>query len=138
MQNLFQVVLPQEWAGRLTAHVTVNYLATIVQVLLIPAAIVLAVALGRRLVSTGYWILILPWVCNIAACPVHRHRTAVAVGLHGCPVHLPHTLPGGAFIVASILTLFRATRQLLVTVTLSTAVLVGVWVVLVPTIPHPA
>ena len=29
--------------------------------------------------------------------PVHRHRTAVAVGLHGRPVHLPHTLPGGTF-----------------------------------------
>lgn len=138
VQNLFQVVLPQEWADRLTAHVTVNYLATIVQVLLIPAAIVLAVALGRRLVSTGYWILILPWVCNIAACLYIDIGQQWQSGSMVARYTYPTLSLVALFIVASILTLFRATRQLLVAVTLSTAVLVGVWVVLVPTIPHTA
>jgi hypothetical protein len=136
VQNLFQVLLPEDWGGRLIDHGTVNYLATIVQVLLVPAAIVLAVALGRRLVSTGYWILILPWACNIVACWYidigQQWQSGSMVSRYTYP-----TLPFVAlFVVASTLTLFRATRQLLVAVTLSSAVLVGVWVVLVPTIHH--
>jgi 4-amino-4-deoxy-L-arabinose transferase-like glycosyltransferase len=133
--QLFQPLMPQEWGGRLNGHSFYSYLATAFQLLVVPAAIVLAVALGRRLLSSGLWILILPWTFNILLCwyifQVQQWESGSMV-----PRYTYATLPLLAlFSVAAVRVLFSAVRPLLVTIALSTGFLVAVWIILVPTIP---
>ena len=90
--------------------------------------------LGRRLLSTGYWILVLPWVCNILLCWYidvgQQWESGSMVARYTYP-----TLPMLAlFSVAAILVMFKAVRPILVTVALSTLFLVVLWIHLVPNI----
>jgi hypothetical protein len=110
------------------------YLATIFQVLLIPMAIVLALALGRRIVSSGLWILGVPWVCNIVLCWYidigQQWQSGSMVARYTYP-----TLPALAlFVVAAALTLSLSVRPFLVTTAVSSVFLIVLWVHLVPTI----
>jgi hypothetical protein len=134
VQTLFQPLLPQEWATRLVGHSPLAYLGSILQVLLIPGAIVLAVALGRRLVTTGYWILIAPWVANIFLC----WYIDVGQKLGSSSMIARYTYPTlpfiGLFAVAAVLSLFRSLRPLMVLIGASSAFLVGLWIFLVPNI----
>lgn len=134
VQSLFQPLLPQEWDVRFVGHGFVAYLAMIFQILIIPGVIVLAVALGRRLFATGYWILIIPWVFNLVACWYvdvgQQWVTGSMVARYTYP-----TLPFlGLFLVAAVLTLWRDIRPLMIWLSTSTAFLVGLWIFLVPNI----
>lgn len=132
--NLFQPLMPQEWGGRLVGHTFYAYLVTLFEVLLIPGAIVLAVALGRRLLSSGLWILALPFVCNILLCwyidLAQQWESGSMV-----PRYIYPTLPMVAlFSVAAVITLFSTVRPLFVTLAASSAFLIVLWVFLLPTI----
>jgi 4-amino-4-deoxy-L-arabinose transferase-like glycosyltransferase len=134
VQSLFQPLLPQEWGNRFVGHSPLAYLASIFQILLIPGVIVLAIALGRRLITTGYWVLIAPWIFNLIFCWYidlgQQWVTGSMVARYTYP-----TLPFlGLFAVASVVMIFRALRPLLALLGASTAFLVGLWIFLVPNI----
>jgi 4-amino-4-deoxy-L-arabinose transferase-like glycosyltransferase len=134
VQTLFQPLLPEEWSNRLVGHSPLAYLGSILQILLIPGAIVLAVALGRRLISTGYWLLLAPWVANVFLCWYIDVGQQLGSGSMIARYTYP-TLPFlGLFAVAAVLFLFRSIRPLMAVIGASSAFLVGLWIVLVPTI----
>ncbi len=115
-------------------HSPITYLASIFQVLLIPGALVLVFALGRRMVTKGYWLLVIPWVCNLFACwyiDVGQQWVSGSIVARYTYPTLPFL---GLFIVAAMVTLFRNPRPLLVSLGASSAFLVGLWVFLVPNI----
>ena len=131
-ENLFQPLLPQEWGGALIGHSLLNYLATVFQVLVIPVVAVLALALGRRLLTGGYWLLVAPWFLNIALI------WYVQVGEQWedmLPRYTLCTLPLLALAAAAfVVTRFRTVRPLLWTVAASAAFLLVLWIRLVPSI----
>ena len=133
--QLFQPLMPQEWGDRLVGHDFYSYGITLIQILLVPGGIVLTVALGRRLLSSGLWMLVLPWACNVLLC------WYVFIGAQWGPgTMLPRytypTLPLLAlFGVAAVVVLFSTIRPLLVTLIVSTGFMVALWVFLVPSIP---
>jgi 4-amino-4-deoxy-L-arabinose transferase-like glycosyltransferase len=134
---LFQPLMPEEWDTRLLGHAFYGNLATLFQVLVVPAAVVLALALGRRLISSGLWIPLLPVVCNVLLCWYVYYAQQ---WLSGSMVarYMYATLPLLAlFSVASVRVLFSAIRPLLVTLALATGFLVALWIFLVPTISSP-
>jgi 4-amino-4-deoxy-L-arabinose transferase-like glycosyltransferase len=134
VQSLFQPLLPQEWGARFNGHSPIAYLASIFEILIIPGAIVLAIALGRRLFTKGYWILIAPWVFNLAACWYIDIGQQWVSGSMVARYTYP-TLPFlGLLIVAALLTLFHNVRPLLVWLSTSSAFLVGLWIFLTPNI----
>ncbi|HEX3947141.1 MAG TPA: glycosyltransferase family 39 protein [Acidimicrobiales bacterium] len=138
VQTLFQPLMPQEWGGAIVGHNLLTYGADLFQILLVPAALVLGLALGRRLVTSGYWLLVLPWVCNIALCWYidvgQQWESGAMVGRYTYP-----TLTIlGLFVVAAVTMLFRRVRPLLITMAVSSVFLVILWVHLVPTISHSA
>jgi 4-amino-4-deoxy-L-arabinose transferase-like glycosyltransferase len=132
VQSLFQPLMPQEWQFRLDGHSALSYAASLFQILLIPGAVVLAIALGRRLISSGYWVLAAPWVCNLFLCWYidigQQWMSGSMVARYTYP-----TLPFLAlFVVAAALILLRSIRPMLVLMCTSSAFLVGLWVFLVP------
>ena len=134
---LFQPLMPEEWGTRLVGHALYGNLANLFQVLIVPAAVVLAVALGRRLLSSGLWILLLPVLCNLLLCWYVYYGQQ---WLSGSMVarYMYSTLPLLAlFNVASVRVLFSAVRPLLVTLVLSTGFLIALWIWLVPTLSSP-
>jgi len=134
---LFQPLMPEEWGTRLVGHAFYSTIATYFQVLIVPAAIVLAIAVGRRLIGSGLWILLLPVACNVVLCWYVYYGQQ---WLSGSMVarYMYATLPLLAlFSVASVQLLFSAVRPLLVTLALSTAFLVVLWIWLLPTIASP-
>lgn len=132
--QLFQPLLPEEWATRLVGHSLYGYAGTLFQILVLPAAFVLAIALGRRLLSSGLWILLVPFVGNVLLCWYVFYGQQWSTGSMA-PRYLFPTLPLLAvFSVASMRILFSSIRPLLATLALSTAFLVALWVLLVPTI----
>jgi 4-amino-4-deoxy-L-arabinose transferase-like glycosyltransferase len=134
VQSLFQPVLPQEWEVRFVGHSPIAYLASIFQILIIPGALVLAFALGRRFVTKGYWLLILPWIFNLVACWYIDIGQQWGRGSMVARYTYP-TLPFlGLFIVAAMVALFRNIRPLLVSISASSAFLVGLWLFLIPNI----
>jgi 4-amino-4-deoxy-L-arabinose transferase-like glycosyltransferase len=134
VQSLFQPVLPQEWDVRFVGHSPITYLASIFQILIIPGALVLAFALGRRFVTKGYWLLIVPWIFNLVACWYIDIGQQWVSGSMVARYTYP-TLPFlGLFIVAAMVALFRNIRPLLVSISASSAFLVGLWLFLVPNI----
>ncbi len=134
VSNLFQPLMAQEWGNRLIGHTFYSYVATLLQVLLVPGAIVLAVALGRRLLSTGLWILILPFACNVLLCwyiDIGQQWESGSM----VPRYIYPTLPMVAlFSVAAVLKLFSTVRPLFVTLVVSSGFLFALWIFLVPTI----
>jgi 4-amino-4-deoxy-L-arabinose transferase-like glycosyltransferase len=133
-QSLFQPVLPQEWDIRFVGHSPITYLASIFQILIIPGALVLVFALGRRFVTKGYWLLVIPWVFNLFACWYIDIGQQWVSGSMVARYTYP-TLPFlGLFIVAAMVTLFRNIRPLLVSISASSAFLVGLWIFLIPNI----
>ena len=133
VQNMFEPLMPQEWGGSLIGHDFLSYLATVFQILLVPVALVLAVALGRRLFTRGYYILLAPWVGNILV------SWYIVVGQQWQVMLARYTLPTlpmlALFEVAAVLALFRkSVVPLVVTVAISTGFLVTLWIHLVPTI----
>jgi hypothetical protein len=132
--DLFQPLMPQEWGDRLVGHTLFSYGVTLFEVLLIPAALVLALMLGRRLWSSGLWVLAFPWVCNIVLCWYIDIGQQWESGSMVPRYIYPTLAPLAIFVVAAVLTLTSRVRPLLVTMAASTAFLVVFWVHLVPTI----
>lgn len=64
-QWLFSPVIPQEWTLQ---GALVPWGVTALTFLLIPVALVLALGLGRRLWTGPSWVLVVPFVVNVAAC----------------------------------------------------------------------
>ncbi len=62
---LLNPTLPDEWGGALGGQPALSYLDQLVAILLIPAALVLIVATGRRLWTIRGAILALPWALNM-------------------------------------------------------------------------
>lgn len=134
VQNLFNPLMPQEWGTVLWPHPVLDQLAVDFQVLLIGGTLVLALALGRRLVDTGYWILFLPWVLNLFLCWYidvgQQWLTGSMVARYTYP-----TLPVlGVFVGAAALHLLRTPRVVVVGAAASTLFLVWLWISLVPTL----
>jgi 4-amino-4-deoxy-L-arabinose transferase-like glycosyltransferase len=134
VSNLFQPLIPQEWGDRIIGHALYSYSATLFQVLLIPAAVVLALLLGRRAVSDGYWILIVPWICNIVLCWYIDIGQQWESGSMVPRYIYPTLAPLALFSVAALLTLSSRLKPLLVLMAVSTGFLIVLWVHLVPTI----
>jgi len=132
VQNLFHPLMPQEWGAALASHALLSYLASTFEVLLVPAALVLALALGRRLFTTGYWILILPWLGNVVIC------WYVQIGQQWQGLVARYTYPSlavlGLFVVAAALSFTRSVKPVVATIATSTLFLVGLWVHLLPAI----
>jgi 4-amino-4-deoxy-L-arabinose transferase-like glycosyltransferase len=134
VENLFTPLMPQEWGSFLPAHPFLGQLATDFEALLIAGSLVLAVALGRRLVTTGYWILLLPWVMNLLACWYidldQQWLSGSMVARYTYP-----TLPLLAlFAAAAALTVLRTPRVVLMATAASSVFLVALWISLVPII----
>jgi 4-amino-4-deoxy-L-arabinose transferase-like glycosyltransferase len=132
--DLFQPLMPQEWGDRIAGHAFYSYAAALFEVLLIPAAIVLALLLGRRLLSSGFWVLVLPWVCNIVLCWYIDIGQQWESGSMVPRYIYPTLAPLALFVVAGLLLLTSRVRPLLVTMAVATGFLVVLWVHLVPTI----
>ena len=66
--QLLQPLLPTPWKNLLVGHTFLGYLATILQIAFILTALVVALFLGRRLLTSGYWILLGLWVAVVIIC----------------------------------------------------------------------
>jgi len=62
---LLEPVLPAEWGSALDSQQALTYVAQLLDLLIIPAGLVLVLGLGRRLWSVPVAILALPWVITI-------------------------------------------------------------------------
>ncbi|MHB8220870.1 MAG: hypothetical protein ACYDHU_11220 [Acidimicrobiales bacterium] len=138
-ETLFQPLMPEEWGRLPFGHPLTHYVAGLFQVLVVPLAIFLAFTLGRRLFTTGNWVLVAPWVANIVLCwyidigqqwesgaMVARYTYATLTIL-------------GMFIAVSVLSLARSVKPFAWTVLLSTVFVVVLWIQIVPSIastPH--
>jgi hypothetical protein len=131
--RFFQPLMPQEWFVRSAFYA---YVILLLEVLLLPAAIVLAITLGKRFFTSGLWIFVLPMVCNIGlAWYIDLGQQWQAGSM--VPRFIYPTLPFIAlFVVAAYLRLASSIRPLLVTLTVSGLFLGALWVHLVPTIHH--
>ncbi len=138
LQILFKPLMPQEFGGLLVNHAVFSYLADTFEYLIIPAAFVLALLLGRRLLTSGLWLLGLPFVVNLVLCWYidigQQWNSGSMVPRYVYPTLAPLAL----FSVAAVVTRFRSLRPLVVTMTVATAFLVALWIHLVPSIPHPS
>jgi 4-amino-4-deoxy-L-arabinose transferase-like glycosyltransferase len=138
LQILFKPLMPQEFGGILANHSVYSYAADTFEYLIIPAAIVLALALGRRLLTSGLWILAVPFVVNLLLCWYidvgQQWNSGSMVPRYVYPTLAPLALFSAAAVVARV----RSVRPLLITMTAATAFLVVVWIHLVPSISHPA
>lgn len=131
-QALFQPLLPQELGGALISHNLLTYLANVFQVLVVPVAAVLALCLGRRLVTRGYWIVVLPWFLNVGLIwyvQAGEQWQDLLARYTYCTLPL---LVLGA--VAFCVTRFRTVAPLLWTTAAAAAFLVVLWAHLVPTL----
>jgi 4-amino-4-deoxy-L-arabinose transferase-like glycosyltransferase len=129
--RLFQPLMAQEWSVSSPFYA---YLILLFEALLLPAAIVLAITLGKRLFSSGLWMFVLPMACNIGLAWYidigQQWQSGSMVSRYIYP-----TLPFIAlFVVAAYLRLTPSIRPLLVTMTVSGFFLGALWVHLVPTI----
>jgi len=134
VETLFAPVMPQEWAFYLTSHPFLAQLVTDVEALLFAGTLVLAVALGRRLVTTGYWILLAPWVMNLVLCWYidvgQQWESGSMVARYTYP-----TLPVLAlFVAAAALTVLRTPRVVVAAVAAASVAMVALWISVVPII----
>jgi hypothetical protein len=134
LNSLFQPLMPEEWAGRIITHPLYSYFGTIFNLMAVLLAIVLAVALGRRMLTSGLWILVVPFVCNVVLCWYvdvgQQWESGSMVGRYLYPTLVPLAL----FSVAAVVLLASNYWPLLATLALSSVFLVVLWVHLVPTI----
>ena len=135
---LFKPLLPQEFGATLANHAVFSYAADTFEYLIVPAAIVLALALGRRLLTSGLWILGVPFVVNLALCWYidvgQQWNSGSMVSRYVYPTLGPVALFGAAAVVIRV----QSLRPLLVTMTVATAFLVVLWIHMVPNLVHPA
>jgi 4-amino-4-deoxy-L-arabinose transferase-like glycosyltransferase len=131
--RFFQPLMPQEWS---ISSAFYAYVTLLFEVLLLPAAIVLAITLGKRFFTSGLWIFVLPMACNIGlAWYIDLGQQWQAGSM--VPRFIYPTLAFIAlFVVAAYLRLASSIRPLLVTLTVSGLFLGALWVHLVPTIHH--
>jgi 4-amino-4-deoxy-L-arabinose transferase-like glycosyltransferase len=131
--RFFQPLMPQEW---FVGSAFYAYVILLFEVLLLPAAIVLAITLGKRFFSSGLWIFVLPIVGNIGlAYYIDLGQQWQAGSM--VPRFIYPTLPFVAlFVVAAYLRLASSIRPLVVTLTVSGLFLGALWVHLVPIIHH--
>jgi hypothetical protein len=106
------------------------------EVLLLPAAIVLAIALGKRFFTSGLWIFVLPMACNIGLAWYIDLGQQWQAGSMVSRFIYPTLAFIALFVVAAYLRLASSIRPLLVTLTVSGLFLGALWVHLVPTIHH--
>ncbi len=134
VQTLFAPLMPQEWLSWLSGHNLLNYGATLFQVGIVPAAVVLAIALWRRTLQSGYWIFVLPWLCNIALCWYIDYGQQWQSGAMVARYTYPTLVILGLFTAAAASVFIRSNRTWLVTLITGTAFLVVLWGHLVPSI----
>jgi 4-amino-4-deoxy-L-arabinose transferase-like glycosyltransferase len=136
VSRFLQPLMAQEWGARSAFYA---YLISLFEVLLLPAAIALAVLLGRRFFSSGLWILLLPIACNIVLAWYIDIGQQWGSGSMA-PRYIYPTLPFvGLFVVAAYLKFARSIRPLVTTITLSSVFLTALWINLLPVIhltPH--
>jgi len=129
-KRMFRPVLAQELA--LVGHPAIGFWATVLGVFLTVGAVVVGL-LAPRLIASGYWILVLPWLSGVllvvgitlvAQWPVVLSRYANA------------TLPFLAlFIAASVLLLLRDAWAYVATVTGLSVFLIVLWAVQIQQMP---
>jgi hypothetical protein len=134
--TLFQPVLPQEWYPRLFDHNLLSYGDTLISVLVVPVALVLAIALGRRLLKSGLWLLVLPFLCNILLCWYIDVGQQWESGSMLARYVYPTLAPLALLSVAAVVLLTSNYRPLIATVTVSSLFLVALWIHLVPSISN--
>jgi Dolichyl-phosphate-mannose-protein mannosyltransferase len=132
VNSLLAPLMPQEWATYLPSHPGWSELATVFQVLLIPGVIVLVGVLGRRLLSSGLWLLALPWVFNILLC------WYIDIAQMPDTLIARYTYPSltllGLLGAAGLLQLTRSVRPLVVISALGSFFLIALWISAVPLI----
>ena len=65
VNSILDPTLPAEWGNALYGHAALAYLDQLLVVLLVPAGLVLALGLGRRLWTIRSGILGLPWILSV-------------------------------------------------------------------------
>ncbi|MGH9089727.1 MAG: hypothetical protein ACRDYZ_16740 [Acidimicrobiales bacterium] len=63
---LFSPALPQEWT--VTSRPFLAWGTSALALFVVPASLFLALSLGRQLLPAGRWVLVVPWVFNVALC----------------------------------------------------------------------
>lgn len=130
--HMMEPLWPKVWAHLLDTHTVLALFGTVLQVALVPGALLLAVLLGRRILSGGYWLLILPWVSTVVVCWVLEIGGQWPV-LNGRYM-LPALAPLALFEVAALMDLTRGRRSLLIGIGAMTLFLLILWVHVVPTV----
>lgn len=132
VQWLFSPVVPQE----LTLHgPLLTWGASLLAVFVIPVAGLLAFGLGRRLWTGPTWVLVVPFVLNVAAC------WAITVGEQWLTMLARYAYPTLPLLAvamgAGAVLVFRSLWPYVVATAAGGALVVGVWVALLPQV-HPA
>ncbi len=121
---LLHPALPDEWGGAFNKQPALSYLTTLLDVLMVPASLVMIVGLGRRLWSIRVAILGLPWVFNLLEMWYIRYGEQWSIEARYTYTALPILLvlaAGGACCVFG-------SRKLPVVVTMvATGSLVAIW-----------
>jgi 4-amino-4-deoxy-L-arabinose transferase-like glycosyltransferase len=129
--KMFQPLWPTKWVHILTGHTFLDYLATIFQIAFVPTALVVTLLLGRRLLTSGLWILLGPWVALVVMCG------CAEIIIQWPTIHNRYALPFlavfGLFEVAAMLAVSRTIRPLLISLAAMSVFLVVLWVHVVPT-----
>jgi 4-amino-4-deoxy-L-arabinose transferase-like glycosyltransferase len=132
LSSFLQPLLPKAWLGILVTRSVAAYVAILFEVALILVTLVLAMVLGRRFVTSGYWILACPWFLTLVLCWV------VEISAQWPVLNSRYSLPS-----LTLLALFGAAAGLMqagsqrpvliVSVAVSVFILV-LWILAVPTI----
>ncbi len=127
---LVSPTIPQEWT--LYGHPFLFWLSSGLAAFVIPVALVLGLALGRRILSEGYWILALPWILNVVFCCAITYLGQWQTMLSR---YTDMTLPLlGILLAAGAAVVFRDRWPFLVAVSSLAVGLVALWVGLEPQI----
>ena len=65
VSDLLQPVLPQEWGTQLYHDPFMAFLAGLLGVVATLGSVLFVASLGRRLLSTGIWVIAVPWLANL-------------------------------------------------------------------------
>ncbi len=106
--QMLQPLWPTQWEHILVGHTFLGYLATIFQIAFIPTALVVTVFLGRRLLTSGLWIPLGPWVPVVIIC------WCAEIAFQWPTIHSRYALPFLAvlalFEIAAMLVVSRTVR----------------------------
>lgn|GEM_PF-872038 len=127
---LIAPVMPQEWT--LADHPVLTWIVGLLTFAVVPLALLLGLSMGRRVVTAGYWILVLPAALNLLMCAGITYFVQWEIELSR---YMYPTLPLLAvFGAVSAVAMVRDHRLIPVTVALLTVGMVTLWIGLVPQI----